>query len=313
MIGSLDTHRTHRFDVVVVGGSFAGLSAAMALGRARKHVLLIDAGQRRNRFASEAHGFLGQDGRPFGDIIRDARAEVSAYPTVSIVDGLATEAEQAGDGFAVALADGSIHTAARVILATGVADELPTLSGLREHWGRGVFHCPYCHGYEVAGGRLGVLPFLPIPAAHHALLIREWGDVTLFTNGIALPDDAALAALDAGNVAIETGQVVAITGEPGHLTGIRLRDGRTVALDAVFTAVPTRMASPLPAALGCAFDDTPLGPIIRVDATMQTTVPGVFAAGDAARAMTNIPGSVADGYLAGVAAHRSLVMSGHRL
>ncbi|MBA2597580.1 MAG: NAD(P)/FAD-dependent oxidoreductase [Chloroflexia bacterium] len=300
------------YDAIIVGGSYAGLSAAMPLGRARKRVLIIDAEQRRNRFATAAHGFLGQDGRPPGDIVRDARAEVVAHPTVSFIDGSATAATPVDTGFAITLADGTMHAAARLILATGVVDELPALPGLREQWGTGVALCPYCHGYEVAGGRLGVLALLPMPA-HHALLIREWGDVTFFPNGIADPDDAERAMLAANGVAIEEAEVAAITGEPGQSAGIQLRDGRTITLDAIFTGVPSRMASAIPAALGCAFDDSPSGPIIRVDATMQTTVPGVFAAGDAARAMSFIAGAVADGYLAGAAAHRSLVMAAHGL
>lgn len=298
------------YDVIVIGGSYAGLSAAMALARARKRVLVIDAGQRRNRFAHAAHGFLGQDGRPPGEIVRAARAEVAAYPTVAFIDGTATEATPTDVGFAITLADGTTHGAARLILATGLVDEIPDLPGLREQWGDGVVLCPYCHGYEVAGGRLGVLAFLPM-AAEQALLIREWGDVTFFPNGIATLDDATRASLAARGVTIEEGEVAAIIGEPGQLTGIELRDGRTVALDAVFTGVPVRMGSPLPAALGCAFDDSPIGPIIRTDAIKQTTVPGVFAAGDAARLWSSIAPAVADGYLAGVAAHRSLMMAGH--
>ena len=208
----------------------------------------------------------------------------------------------------VTLADGTTHTAARLILATGVVDELPALPGLREQWGKGVLHCPYCHGYEVAGKRLGVLAFLPM-AAHQALLIRDWGEVTFFPNGIANPDEATRAALAERGVAIEEGEVAAITGEPGRLEGIHLRDGRTVTLDAIFIGVPTRMASGIPEALGCAFDDSPIGPIVRTDATMQTTVPGVYAAGDLARAPSFIAAAVADGYLAGASAHQSLVMA----
>jgi thioredoxin reductase len=296
------------YDAIVVGGSYAGLAAAMPLARARRSVLVIDAGQRRNRFAREAHGFLGQDGRPPGEIVRSGRAELARYPTVSFIDGLAVAATPIDWGFAVTLADGTSHTGARLVLATGIVDELPDLPGLREHWGSGVLHCPYCHGYEVAGGRLGVLALLPI-AAHQALLVRDWGDVTFFSNDVAELDPETRALLAARGIPIEEEPVAAITGEPGHVTGVQLRDGRTVALDAVFTGVPVRMASELPALLGCAFDETPLGQIIRVDATMQTTAPGVYAAGDAARTPSNIAGAVADGYLAGVAAHRSLVLS----
>lgn len=298
------------YDAIIVGGSYAGLSAAMPLARARKRVLVIDAGQRRNRFAHAAHGFLGQEGRPPGDIVRDARAQLAAYPTVSFVDGTATEATPTDIGFTATLADGTTHTGARLILATGIVDDLPALPGLREQWGIGVFHCPYCHGYEVAGKRLGVLALYPMPA-DHALLINDWGDATFFSNGIAQLDEEGRAALAARGIAIEEREVAAVIGEPGRLEGIQLCDGRMVALDAIFTGVPTRMASTIPEALGCAFDNTPIGPIIRIDTIGQTTVPGVFAAGDAAATPSSIAGAVARGYLAGVAAHRSLVMPSH--
>lgn len=299
------------YDAIVVGGSFAGLSAAMPLARARRDVLVIDACLRRNRFAAAAHGFMGQDGRPPGEIIRAARVELAQYPTVSFVEGLAVDAAATDDGFTVTMADDSTHAAARLVLAGGIVDELPDLPGLREQWGSGVLHCPYCHGYEVAGGRLGVLALLPM-AAHQAELVSEWGDVTFFTNEIAELSDETRASLAARKLAIVEEPVVAILGERGALDGVRLRDGRIVELEAVFTGVRTRQASELPARLGCAFDETPFGRIIRVDPLQQTTIPGVFAAGDAARAMSNIHGSVADGYMAGVAAHRSLVLAGPR-
>ncbi len=213
------------YDAIIVGGSYAGLSAALALARARKRVLIIDAGQRRNRCAQSAHDFLGQDGHPPGDIVRDGRADVAAYPTVSFIDGTATAAAPIDIGFAVTLDDGTTHAATRLVLATGIVDEIPAVPGLREQWGKRVLHCPYCHGYEVAGGRLGVLAFLPMEA-HQALLIRDWGEVTFFPNGIARPDEATRASLEARGVTIEEGEVTAIIGEPGHLVGIELRNGR---------------------------------------------------------------------------------------
>jgi len=165
---------SNQYDVIVVGGSYAGLSAALALARARQRVLIIDAGQRRNRFAHAAHNLLGQDGRAPDAIIRDAHDDVAAYPTATFIDGTAVAAAQSGAGFAVTLEEGSTHHAARLILAIGVEDELPCLPGLRDGWGNGVFHCPYCHGYEVAGRRLGVLAFGAV-ATHLANLIPEWG------------------------------------------------------------------------------------------------------------------------------------------
>jgi thioredoxin reductase len=297
-----------RYDVIIVGGSYAGLSAGLALGRARKRVLILDAGQRRNRFAHEAHGFLGQDGRAPGAIADDARAEVAAYPTVDFHDSTATVAEPTSGGFAVTVEDGTTWGAKRLILATGVEDVLPELPGLREAWGNGVYHCPYCHGYEVADQRLGVLAFLP-EAMHQAELIPEWGPTTFFTNEIVALDGQERGRLAARGVEVVDGAVSAIVEAGEGIAGVRMQDGRTIALDALFIGVPWRMASPLAEQLGCAIDDSPLGPVIRVDGIGETSVPGVFAAGDAALMMKNLPGAVAGGFLAGVAAHRSLLMA----
>ena len=299
-----------QYDVIVVGGSYAGLSATLALGRARKRTLVIDAGRRRNRFAHAAHNLLGQDGRAPGAIAAIGRAEVAAYPTATFLDGEAVAAATHADGFAVTPADGATHTAARLILAIGVTDALPDLPGLREGWGKGVIHCPYCHGYEVAGRRLGVLAFGPL-ATHQATLIPDWGPTTFLTNGAAHLTAPEREALAARGVTIEEEPVAEILNAGDRLAGVRLRDGRTVALDALFTAVPRRLASPIAEQLGCALDDTALGPIIRVDATGQTTVPGVYAAGDAAHLMKSLPGAVASGYLVGAMAHQSLLPPAH--
>ena len=295
-----------RYDAVVVGGSFAGLAAAMQLSRARRRVLVVDAGLPRNRFAHASHGFLGQDGRAPADIIATARAEVLAYPTAAFRRDEATHAWPAEDGFELALASGNTIHARRLVLATGVVDELPEIPGLRERWGVSVLHCPYCHGYEVAGRRLGVLATGEM-AVHQAPLVTDWsGDVTLFTNGVAFTADQR-AAFAAHGVRMEERPVAALVGEGLALSGVRLGDGETIAIDALFTASRTRMASPLAEQLGCAFDDGPFGPVIRTDGRKVTTVPGVFAAGDAARVPYNATIAAADGVLTGISAHQSLV------
>ena len=145
------------YDVVIVGGSYAGLSAGLQLARGRRKVLVIDAGLRRNRFAQHSHGFLGQDGRAPGDIAAQARAQLLAYPNVEWVDQSAVKAGQCAEGFAVVTADGQRFAARRLIIATGMVDVLPEIPGLAERWGKHVFHCPYCHGYELDGGPIGVL------------------------------------------------------------------------------------------------------------------------------------------------------------
>jgi thioredoxin reductase len=294
------------YDVIVVGASYAGLSAAMQLARARRRVLIVDAGLPRNRFAHAAHGFLGQDGRPPLDILRDAARQVGAYPTVEWAQGEAVGARKDDGGFAVALADGREERAARLVLATGVRDELPPIAGMRERWGATVLHCPYCHGYEVRDRALGVIAGSE-HSAHQAALIPDWGPTTYFTQGTFEPDAEQAAHLAARGVTIERTPVVELLGRAPELEAVRLADGRVVPVEAVFTAPRTLMASPLAEQLGCEFDEGMSGPHIRVDATKLTTVAGVYAAGDAASPMHNATLASAAGVMAGLGAHRSLV------
>ena len=302
-------------DAIVVGGSWAGLAAAMYLARARRRVLVVDAGRPRNRFARTAHGFLGQDGQTPAAIVETVRAQLLAYPTVELRRDEATHAARSTEGpdgtFEIALASGATVRARRLVLATGVVDELPDMPGLRERWGVSVLHCPYCHGYEVADGRLGLLA-AGEQSLHQALLLPDWSaDVTLFTNGTFEPTAEQRAALAARGVRIEPRRVVGLAGDAPGLTGVRLRgrDGdEVVGLDALFTASRTRMGSPLAEQLGCAFDDGPFGPVVRTDARKETTVPGVYAVGDAARVPHSAIWAAADGATAGVYAHQSLAL-----
>lgn len=296
-------------DVIVVGGSFAGLSAAMQLARARRRVLIVDTGLPRNRFAHASQGFLGQDGRAPAAILETARAQVLAYPTAEFRHDEATRAAARDDGtFEVALASGVTVRARRLVLAAGVVDELPEIPGLRERWGKSVLHCPYCHGYEVADGRIGVLA-VGERSLHQALLLPDWSaDVTLFTNGSFDPTAEQRDTLAARGVRVDARPVAEVIGDEAAPAGLRLRSGEVVALDALFTASRTRMASPLAEQLGCEFDDGVFGRVIRTDAKKATTVPGVYAAGDAAREPHNATFASADGVMAGISAHQSLAL-----
>jgi thioredoxin reductase len=293
-------------DVIVVGGSFAGLSAAMQLARARRRVLVIDAGRPRNRFAAASHGFLGQDGQAPMAIRQEALRQLLAYPTVAFVEGEAVSARKTGSGFTVALAGGGEAAASYLILAIGMADELPPIPGLQERWGATVLHCPYCHGYEVAGRPLGVLANHAL-STHQAGMLPDWGPTTYFTQGEFEPEAGQAAYLASRGVTIERSPVVELLGAAPALEAVRLADGRVVPVVALFTAARMRLASPLAEQLGCALDDGPLGPRLRVDDFKQTTVPGVFAAGDAATPMHNATLASASGVMAGVCAHRSLM------
>lgn len=291
-------------DVIIVGGSYAGLSAGLQLARARRKVLVIDAGLRRNRFAATSHGFLGQDGQAPGIIAAEGRSQLMEYPTVTWVQDSVVQAEAEQGGFSVRTQCNGGFQAKRLILATGVVDELPGIDGLQERWGKRVFHCPYCHGYELGQGRIGVLATSPL-AMHHALMLPDWGSTTLFTNGVFTPNAEQQAQLDRRGVSVESAAVTRISGERADL---ELADGRIVQLDGVFTMSRTRL-SPLAERLGCGRVDGPTGPYLHTDETRQTSVAGVFACGDASLAAGSVALAVAEGVRAGVGAHFSMIFS----
>lgn len=291
------------FDAIVVGGSFAGISAALQLARARRTVCLVDSGQPRNRFAEASHGFFGHDGRAPLDLRDQARQQLLAYPTVRHLAARAEQAAAGPDGVRLTLDCGEVLPGRALVLATGVRDLLPDLPGLVERWGHSVAHCPYCHGYEFGGAPLGVLYRMP-QSLHQAQLIADWGPTTLFLDGQAIAADER-AHLAARGIAVVDGPVQGLEGEGAALAGVRLSDA-LVPVQGLFLAPRVAMASPLAEQLGCAFDASPAGPVIHVDNT-QTSVPGVFAAGDAAAAWSNATLAAAQGVMAGAALHRTLV------
>lgn len=287
-------------DVIIIGGSYAGLSAALQLARARRRVLVVDAGERRNRFAASSHGFLTQDGSDPAAIAATARAQLLAYPTVTWRDDRVVGVE-VGEPFAVALASGGRSTATRVVLALGITDDLPALPGVVERWGRSIFHCPYCHGYELGGRAVGVLATHPF--SHHAAqLLPDWGPTTYFTRGEHEPDPDTTAALARRGVTVERSPVVAITGT----ADVVLADGRTVSFAGLFLLPIPRLPA-LVGHLGCALDDSPIGAFVKTDMFKETSVRGVFACGDLALPMGSVALAVADGARAGTAAHQSLM------
>lgn len=294
------------YDALIVGGSFAGLSAAMPLARAAKKVCVLDSGQPRNRFAEASHGFFALDGVAPLTLKAAGREKLAAYPTVDFVNDEAVMARHTQDGFLIETLRGEVLRARKLVLAFGIRDHLPDVPGLAERWGGTVLHCPYCHGYEFLNQALGVLSITPM-SVHQALLISEWGPTTFFLNGRDMPDAETLSHLKARGVQIETAPIATLEGEAETLDGVRLTDGRLLPLAALYVATRTEMTSPLAEQLGCAMQGGMHGPVIVVDQIGQTSVPGVFAAGDITRSMHNASFAAADGMLAGVAAHRSLV------
>jgi len=295
------------YDALVIGGSFAGLSAAIHIARARRSVCVVDAGMPRNRFAAASHGFFGQDGAAPFAMLAQARDKLLAYPSVTFVSDSAQMVQARQDnGFDVELASGEHVSAAKLVLAFGVSDILPEIPGLAERWGKRVLHCPYCHGFEFGGQPLGVLNISPL-SIHQALLISEWGPTTFFLNGRNHLDESERRKLEHRNIALEPVPVRAVAGAPDERVQILLEDGRAPSVEALYIGTTTRLNSPIAEQLGCAIDEGPAGPTIRTDPTKLTTVAGVYAAGDSALPFSNATLASADGVVAGVAVHRELL------
>lgn len=289
-------------DVIIVGGSYAGIAGALQLARARRRILVIDAGVRRNRNASHSHGFLGQDGVAPAAIAAKGRAEVLAYPNAKWLETRAESAARTEGGFVVTVANGERFEAERLVLALGVVDQLPEIPGVGDRWGRSVFHCPYCHGYELDQGKIGVLA-TGAKSVHQAMLLPDWGETTYFTRGFD-PTPEERTDVERRGVTIES---TAVAGIENQAT-VRLADGRALSFAGLFLAPTSRIASGIPSELGLEMEDGMFGPIIKTDPmTKQTSVPGVFACGDAGVLMNAVTFAVADGARAGFGVHRSLI------
>lgn len=290
------------YDVIVIGGSYAGMAAALQLVRTRRVVLVIDAGKRRNRAASHSHGFLSQDGADPAVIASTARTQLEAYPTLSWVDDLVVKASGSRDAFNIETSTGEAYGARRLLLATGVSDTLPDIKGLAERWGTGVFHCPYCHGYELDQGQIGVIATNPM-SIHQAQLLPEWGSVTLLTNGVVELNEPTRQDLSKRGVTVEAARIDRIEGH----ADVVLTDGRRLRFAGLFTASKNAPSTPVAEELGCALAETPMGTQIHTSETKETNIAGVFACGDAARVPHSVSLAVADGAWAGAQLHRSLV------
>jgi thioredoxin reductase len=299
--------RQKRYDVVVIGGGAAGLSGALALSRARRSVLVVDAGAPRNAPAGHVHNYLGREGTPPAELLAAGRAEVAAYGG-EVVTGTVTAVHPDSAGFAVGLGDGTAIGARRVLAATGLADELPPVPGLAERWGRTVLHCPYCHGWEVRDQPIGILGTGPF-AAHGALLWRQWSaDVTLFLHTAPPLTAEQREQLDARGVTVVTGQVAAIEGD----ADVRLAAGALVPRQALVVApVFTARIGPL-AELGLRTvpmerDGVVIGGYVPAGPTGATAVPGLYVAGNVADVLATVIAAAAAGLTVAAAVNADLI------
>ncbi|NJO81819.1 MAG: NAD(P)/FAD-dependent oxidoreductase [Blastochloris sp.] len=297
-------------DVLIIGGSNAGLSAALVLGRARRRVLVLDHGQPRNAPSAHVQGFFTRDGTPPAELRRIAHEQLRPYTTVTTKTDTALTAQRAEAGFVVTTHSGNTYHARMLLLATGVHDELLPIPGLAERWGRHVLHCPYCHGWEVRERRLAVLANAPW-ATEYALTIRGWSDaVTLLTNGPITLDANDRQRLVRHGVALDERPLAALSDDAEGLVRVQFTDGATDDYAALFHRPRQRQASDLAQQLGCALDvPFPGVELIQVDAMGQTSIPGVYAAGDATTLMQQAIVAASAGMIAASTINRALLLA----
>ncbi|MFB9884208.1 NAD(P)/FAD-dependent oxidoreductase [Planobispora siamensis] len=298
------------YDVVVIGGGAAGLAGALALARARRSVLVVDDGRPRNAPAGHVHNYLTREGTPPAELLAIGREEVAGYGG-EIVTGRAETAKRQQEGFLVELADGRAVRARRLLVTTGLVDELPELPGLAERWGRDVLHCPYCHGWEVRDRRIGILATGPL-ALHHAQLWRQWSPhVTLLANGNP-PDEQEAERLAAREVTVVGEPVSGLEIDGDALRGVRLASGEVVELDAVVVTPRFTARSELLESLGLKPTDLEVnGHVVATqipaDPMGATSVPGVWVAGNVSNAMAQVITSAGAGLTAGAMINADLV------
>lgn len=294
------------WDVIVVGGSFAGLSAAYMLGRARRRVLVIDQGEPRNRFAAHMHGVLGRDGYSPLDLLADGRRELADYGVVFRTDA-ATGATRIDRGFAVTTGTGVTETARRMLVTTGIRDELPAIDGLDDQWGKGVVMCPYCDGWEVRDKRIAVIA--TAAGTHQAFMLRQWSaDITYFTRGEFPPSDDDRITMAARGIRIDERPVVRALSDAGTLVGLELAGGEVVPVDSIFTAPTLAPQDALLLSLGAERQAGRFGEFIEVDPMFATTVPGVWAAGNVVNPGAAVPIAMGAGTAAGAAINFDLTL-----
>ncbi|TYR64879.1 NAD(P)/FAD-dependent oxidoreductase [Streptomyces parvus] len=315
--------KQQRYDVVIVGGGAAGLSGALALGRARRSVLVIDAGEPRNAPASHVHNYLGRESTPPGELLAIGRGEAAGYGA-EIVEGRVASAErlpETGDGeqgFRVVTEDGRSVEARRLLVTTGLVDELPPVPGLAERWGREVLHCPYCHGHEVSDRPIGVLATGPL-AVHQALMWRQWSDdVTLFLHTGPEPTEEEYEQLAARGVAVVDGEVTGLEVVDDRFTGVTLASGRVVPREALVVQARFVARSAVLESLGLKpvaqeMGGVVIGSYIPTDPTGATEVPGVWAAGNVTRLTEQVIGAAAAGLMAASAVNGDLIAEDTRL
>ena len=294
-------------DVLIIGGSFAGLAAALQLGRARRKVTVLDTGLPRNRFAAHSHGLLGHDHKSPLDILATARQQLARYQTVKLVDARADAISGAMDDFSVLTNDGESRKARRILLSYGVADQMPAIPGFAQSWGKSIVPCPYCDGFEVAGQHWGLV--WSSPHSQHAVsLFHDWTDhLTVFADGHDISPEIRTDLLRR-NVEVVDGKLVEIAHQNGQIGTVNLDTGRNVAVDVLFAHPRNTPSASLHESLGLETIEGPMGQVLKVDDRRETSMPGIYAAGDLANPMASVTLATSNGAMAGIFAQQSMLV-----
>ena len=295
-------------DVIIIGGSFAGLAGALQLGRAHRKVTVLDTGLPRNRFAGHSHGLLGHDHKPPLDILAEARQQLARYPTVRLVNARADSISGAMDDFSVLTGDGESLGARRLILSYGVVDQMPDIPGFAKGWGTSIVPCPYCDGFEVAGQHWGLV--WSGPQSHNQVrLFHDWTDtLTVLADGHEIPSDIR-ADLARRKIAVVDGRITEIAHPGGHKAIVLLDTGSKVAVDILFALPRNKPSASLHESLGLATVGRPDGIVLEVDERRQTSMPGIYAAGDLATPLLpSVTQASSQGAMAGIFAQQSMVV-----
>lgn len=293
-----------QYDAIIVGGSYAGLSAAMTLGRSMRKVLVIDSGKPCNRFTPHAHNFITHDGKTPAEIAAEAKQQVLLYHTVAFVEDLALTGHAIDGGFEIATEKGEHYQAKKLLFATGITDILPAIEGIEECWGKSVLHCPYCHGYEVRNKQIAILSNgdMGYETSKH---LSNWSkDITLFTNGKSTLSQEQFLKLQEHNISVVENEVASLSHEAGYMNNIVFADGTKQPVDAAFTMAAFAQHCPIPEQLGCKLDAHGR---IETDEMRTTSVAGVYAAGDNSGMFRALAGAIAAGCTAGAAINRALI------
>jgi thioredoxin reductase len=294
---------TKSFEVIIIGGSYAGLSAAMALGRSLRSVLIIDSGMPCNRQTPHSHNFITQDGETPRGIFEKAKAQVLIYNTIEFLTDLAIGGKKNENGFEITTQAGKAFTAKKVIFATGIKDTMPDIKGLAECWGITVVHCPYCHGYELRNLQTGIMANGE-RAFHLASLVSNLTEnVTILTSGKVDLKPEQTKRLNRHSIKIVETEISEIEHDNGQVRNVIFHDGTKSPFNAIYAALPFTQHSDIPAALGCEFTDQGY---IKVDASQKTSISGLFACGDNSAMMRSVANAVYSGNLTGAMVNREL-------